>query len=138
MWSGHWWQGAIVLRSATAGKVKIVITDLFRDLYRKAFLRDHPRLVMLGMLHDSLGMSGSPSTRVRLAEQLLDLDDDIEQRLLAVARRERIRIRRDVRFMCPECGNSSCPRAVRVIHMASAKGLLSYLLSGGQSPEYEE
>lgn len=112
--------------------------DFFDDLYRKAMRREHPRLVMHHTLKHHVGITSGDLALARLADGLLSLGDEFEDRMRIVANQNRIRLR-DVKYLCPICEQSNCPAAVAMMPMpAHVKQFVAHLLSGGQAYQHED
>jgi hypothetical protein len=114
------------------------LSQLFVDLYQRATTREHPRLVMITILRNNIGASEGLLRVASLADLLLELDNEFEDRMRRVADQNRIRIRK-IRYLCPTCGTSGCPNAMPVMTVpANMQHLVKHLLAGGDAYEYEE
>jgi hypothetical protein len=112
--------------------------DLFDELYRKAYLADHPRLVMLQTLQHRLGNREGALSGIRQADNLLELNAEFDRRMKEAADRARIRMRR-IDYICPICGLANCPAAQPMFHLPlHAQQLIGHLLAGGQSYQYDD
>lgn len=98
-------------------------SELFHDLYRRAFKADCAVIHTLNQLIIGMG-PGSTTLRVRLAEGLLEARRDFDAGIDSVARRRNM-LRHDLLFSCPHCGLSHCPGAVPMLPASIAKFLKS-------------
>ncbi len=85
-------------------------SELFHDLYRRAMVADCAVIHTLNQLVCGMG-PGITTSRVRLAEQLLEASRDFDAGIDSIARRRNM-LRRGPSFRCPHCGLPHCPGAV--------------------------
>jgi hypothetical protein len=97
-------------------------SELFHDLYRRAFKSDCAVIHTLNQLMCGMG-PGATTVRVPLAESLLDAARDFDDGIDLIARRANMDRRADVVFRCPNCGLSYCPGAVPMVKMPNIASL---------------
>jgi len=86
-------------------------TELFHDLYRRAFRLDCSTIHTLNGL--TRGMGPGPTTaRVKLAESLDQAGADFIDAIDDIARKWAIPKARAIKFMCPGCGSPYCGGAI--------------------------
>ena len=102
-------------------------SELFHDLYRKAFRLDCGAIHILNSMAHTLG-PGNTSTRAHTVDQLLELGQEFDETLEDIARANRMSVRR-FKFRCPHCGNPYCPAAVPVTPLPD--DIQEYLMAGG-------
>jgi len=107
-------------------------TELFHDLYQRAFRLDCPRLHVLNSLTSSLGPDRTTS-RVRLADGLLLAGREFDEGLEDVIRRNRMPVR-DFELRCPSCGSPHCPGAVPTKPLP--KSVQEHLMNGGSLSDF--
>lgn len=85
-------------------------SELFHDLYRRAFKADCAVIHTLNQLMCGMG-PGNTTLRVRLAEGLLEASRDFDDSIALIARRRNMTTRGPA-YRCPNCGLPHCPGAV--------------------------
>jgi len=110
------------------------MTELFKDLYRRALQKDHPILaVAIGMMHEL--ETDDIVHCCRVAQEALKLGESLEDKLVTTGRMARLRVA-DIRYACPICARSECPYAVPYTTAPPPAKLLQYFLAGGKPPPY--
>ena len=102
-------------------------SDLFHELYTKAFRLDCPKIHTLNRLTQSMGPA-STTQRARFIDDLLDAGREFDDELAEVALKNRMPVL-PYEMRCPNCGDSNCPGAVPVAKMP--KTIQEYLAGGG-------
>jgi len=94
-------------------------SELFHDLYRRAFQPDCPTIHKFNHLTASLGPSEATG-RAALSDKLVDADQQFEESIHEIATRNNMYRADTPEFRCPCCGLSHCSGAVPMARIPAA------------------
>ena len=105
-------------------------SELFHDLYKRAYRLDCPTIHTLNGLAAGLG-PGPTLERVNLTDLLYDAGREFIDSMDEFARRHNPKRSRMIKYRCPACGDPYCNGAVQV----PPAGYIVVGISGPKPPE---